>query len=74
MYMCNCLFYCSYCKCDGGGEEGGVTETQTLKKREEAVWKEMKKEQRKRMNKGFKEGLGKKSSKWINRYRTSVRW
>lgn len=65
--MCNCLFYCSYCKCDGGGEEGGVTETQTLKKREEAVWKEMKKEQRKRMNKGFKEGLGKKSAKWINR-------
>lgn len=41
--MFNCLFYCSYCKCDGGGEEGGVTKTQTLKKREEAVWKEMKK-------------------------------
>lgn len=46
--MCNCLFYCSYCKCDGGGEEGGVTETQTLKKREEAVWKEMKKKNKER--------------------------
>ncbi len=30
------------------------------------------KKNKERMNKGFKEGLGKKSSKWINRYRMSV--
>lgn len=53
--------------------EEGVTDTQTLKKREEAVWKEMKKN-KERMNKGFKEGLEKKNAKWINRYRTSGWW
>lgn len=62
MYKCKCLFYCSFCKCDDSGEEGGVTDTQTLK-RGRRLFGKKRKRTKKENEQGVQRGNGKKECK-----------
>lgn len=62
MYKCKCLFYCSFCKCDGGGEEGGVTDTQTLK-RGRRLFGKKRKRTKKENEQGVQRGIVRKECK-----------